>query len=67
MKEEKKNLYCVLKLMTKIGTKNPLTGAEMEQKLEGCAGYLPVFNDYEMALKETCNGKYEIAQIRSKE
>lgn len=67
MKEEEKKLYCVLKLLTKIGTKNPFTGAEMEQKLEGCAGYLPVFDDYQIAIEESCDGKYDVVQIKPKD
>jgi hypothetical protein len=61
--DDKRVLYAVLKLNTDIEVTNPLTGKQEDTKLCGIAGYIPVFETIEEAIKEAQNGKYQIAPI----
>ena len=56
-------LYAVLKLSTTIKYDDPVSGEEVTQKLGGCAGYLPVFDNEEDAKEAACDGKYQIVAI----
>lgn len=56
-------LYAVLKLSTTIKYDDPVSGEEVTQKLRGCAGYLPVFDNEEAAKEAACDGKYQIVAI----
>ena len=53
-------LFGVAKLLTKISYVEPISKKEINIKLEGCAGYIPIFETIEEAQKHTCNGKYKI-------
>lgn len=56
-------LYTVLKLTTTIKYDDPVSWEEVTQKLGGCAGYLPVFDNEEDAKEVACDGKYKIVTI----
>jgi hypothetical protein len=59
-------LFAVLKLSTTIKYDDPFSGEEITTKLNGCAGYLPVFNNEKDAKKTACDGKYDIVAIQPK-
>jgi hypothetical protein len=59
-------LFAVLKLTTTIKYDDPFSGEEITTKLNGCAGYLPVFNNIEDAREAACDGKYNIIAIHPK-
>lgn len=68
MKEDSKMtydsvLYAVLKLSTNIKYDDPVSGEEVTRKLEGCAGYLPVFDNEDDTKEASCDGKYQVVAI----
>ena len=60
---DKIKLYAVMKLNTDIEVNNPLTGKTEAVKLNGVAGYIPVFSTMEEAEQSAQNGKYDILSI----
>ena len=61
--ENKQTLYMVMRLNTHIDYLDYLTGKRITTKLEGLAGFVPVFETREEAEEDACNGKYEIVEI----
>jgi len=64
LKNNKSSLYAVMRLNSKVEVINPFTKLNEEVSLGGCAGYIPVFDSIEEAEKCTCNGKYQILEIK---
>ena len=58
-------MFLVLKLSKEI-TYTDYTGNEQSVKLNGVAGFCPVFATLEEAKESSQNGKYEIVQIAEK-
>lgn len=58
------NKYAVLKLMERVEVTNPLTGEVEEVPIGGIDGFIPVFDTEEKALEASCDGKYDIFQIK---
>lgn len=61
--ENKQTLYMVMRLNTQVDYLDPRTGKRITTKLEGLAGFVPVFETREEAEEDACNGKYEIVEI----
>ena len=61
--ESKQTLYMVMRLNTQVDYLDPRTGKRITTKLEGLAGFVPVFGTREEAEEDACNGKYEIVEI----
>lgn len=61
--ENKQTLYMVMRLNTLVDYLDPRTGKRITTKLEGLAGFVPVFKTREEAEEDACNGKYEIVEI----
>lgn len=57
----KNTLFAVLKLSTTI--EQQAQGQWRKGKLEGCAGYIPVFETEQEAIENSGKGKYQILQI----
>lgn len=60
-----KTLYAVLKLSTDIEYIDPYTDKKVSQKLDGIAGYIPVFSSIEEAEEHNGDGKYSIIKIQT--
>ena len=60
---EMKKLYCVMKLSKMVLTKD-ICGQEVDIKVSGCEGIIPVYSNKKDAVKASCKGKYEILIIR---
>lgn len=58
-------LYAVLKLSTDIEYTNPITQEQVNCKLGGIAGYIPVFTTIEEAETSAQDGKYQIVAIQA--
>jgi hypothetical protein len=56
-------LYAVFKLCTDVEIINPLTGKTNDIKVNGIAGYIPVFDNLQEAEESAQNGKYQIVAI----
>ena len=62
--ENKKTLFMVMKLSTDITYTNQV-GTEVKQKLEGCYGYIPVFETIEEAEEMANDGELQIIMIQA--
>ena len=58
-------LYAVLRLQTEVEHIDPITNNSEYRKLEGLAGYMPVFHTIEEAEQASESGKYQIRPVRS--
>jgi len=62
--EDKKIFYAVMRLNERFKV-NDVFGKSVEVNVKkgGIEGYIPVFNNYDDAVNETSNGKYQIIAI----
>lgn len=58
-------LYGVCRLNTQIEITNPLTMKRENFKINGIAGYMPIYDTYKEAEEASENGKYEILRLRT--
>ena len=57
-------LYAVLKLSQDITYTDPLTREERKEKIQGIAGFIPCYSNYEEAEEAACDGKFRILPIK---
>jgi len=55
--------YAVMKLLTEIAVKDFITGNDVNVKINGCAGYMPIFKTLKKARKHANNEKYRIVAL----
>lgn len=57
-------LYAVFKLCQGITYTDPFTREKRKEKIQGLAGYIPCFETIEEAEEASCDGKFEIVEIK---
>jgi len=57
-------LYAVLKLSQDITYTDPFTREERKEKIQGIAGFIPCYSNYEDAEEAACDGKFHILPIK---